>query len=106
MEGRPKDEKKEIGRLERERDELHKVIGKKEMVIDFLQKLAEVGTVVRVEMISPGHKEHSIKERFTTGHTSAQIRHQGGPLRWLRSRSCPPRTLRTRSILISCTTSS
>jgi transposase len=34
----PKDEKKEIERLEKERDELHKVIGKKEMDIDFLKK--------------------------------------------------------------------
>lgn len=34
----PRDEKKEIGRLEKERDELHKVIGKKEMDIDFLKK--------------------------------------------------------------------
>ena len=34
----PKDERKEIERLEHERDELHKVIGKKEMDIDFLKK--------------------------------------------------------------------
>jgi hypothetical protein len=34
----PKDGKKEIGRLEKERDELHKVIGEKEMDIDFLKK--------------------------------------------------------------------
>ena len=34
----PKDEKKEIERLEKEHDDLHKVIGKKEMDIDFLKK--------------------------------------------------------------------
>ena len=33
MEEPPRDEKKEIGRLEKERDELHKVIGEKEMDI-------------------------------------------------------------------------
>ena len=34
----PKEERREIERLERERDELHKVIGRKEMDIDFLKK--------------------------------------------------------------------
>lgn len=34
----PKEERKEIERLERERDELHKIIGRKEMDIDFLKK--------------------------------------------------------------------
>ena len=34
----PKEERKEIERLEQERDELHKIIGRKEMDIDFLKK--------------------------------------------------------------------
>ena len=34
----PKNEKKDIEQLEKERDELHKVIGKKEMDIDCLKK--------------------------------------------------------------------
>ncbi len=34
----PKEEHREIERLERERDELHKVSGRKEMNIDFLKK--------------------------------------------------------------------
>lgn len=39
----PKDEKKKIARLERERDDLHEVIGEKEMDIAFLKKLKKLG---------------------------------------------------------------
>ena len=63
MEEQPRDEKKEIGRLEKERDELHKVIGEKEMDIDFLKKLEETGTAaVRADIVSPDNEGRSIKK--------------------------------------------